>query len=147
LLLKDPFLDDIARQVGPSTTYFHLHPPILKTFGLKRKIRIRSTWAIPMFKVLRTMRPLRGTPFDPFGHVAMRQRERKLIDDYERCVRQAAEMLATFPEKAVAVASLPEKIRGYEELKNHGIDLFNETARSLLNLSDSGDPKRVSSTP
>jgi indolepyruvate ferredoxin oxidoreductase len=136
LLLNKRFHTDLASQVGPATVYYHLHPPLLRMLGLRRKIRIRSTWAVPMFVVLRALRPLRSTLFDPFGYTRIRRRERQFIVDYERSVFEAATWLADAPERALAVAELPETVRGYESIKEAGLDTFYQALQTLNRPSD-----------
>lgn len=132
-LLSDGRLrQDIAQQIGPATIYFHLHPPLLRALGMQRKIRIRSTVAIPLFRLLRALRPLRSTAFDPFGRTAVRRRERRFADDYERGVRQAAEFLAEDSKRAVAIAELPASVRGYESIKEAALDDFDRALSALL---------------
>jgi hypothetical protein len=61
---------------------------------------------------------LRGTPFDIFGYTQERREERKLIGDYEALLEEL--MAALCPEKhatAVALAAIPEKIRGFGHVK------------------------------
>ena len=50
------------------------HPPILRALGTRRKITL-GPWFRPAYRVLREMRRLRGTMFDPFGHAAVRRVE------------------------------------------------------------------------
>ena len=56
---------------GPVRVAYHLHPPILRALGWKRKIRL-GTWFDGVFRLLVRMRRLRGTAFDPFGHAEVR---------------------------------------------------------------------------
>jgi indolepyruvate ferredoxin oxidoreductase len=124
LLLKDGFLDRISEEAGPSTVYFHLHPPLLRAMGLGRKIKIRAAWAVPALRALLVLRPLRGTALDPFGRTRMRRQERQLIDDFERAADSAAQMLSEDLERALTVAKAPQAVRGYEEVKQAGISSF-----------------------
>ncbi|MBV6487930.1 MAG: indolepyruvate ferredoxin oxidoreductase family protein [Pseudorhodoplanes sp.] len=100
---------------------FHLAPPLLarrdKETGLPRKMSF-GPWVFTAFGVLKRLRFLRGTPLDPFGHSAERRTERRLIRDYERLLEEIAEGLT--PERhavAVALAAIPEKIRGFGYVK------------------------------
>jgi indolepyruvate ferredoxin oxidoreductase len=131
LLLKDGFLEGIRQEVGPSTVYFHLHPPLLRAMGVGRKIKIRATLGVPVLRALRVLRPLRGTVLDPFGRTRMRRQERRLIDDYERAVVSAAVLLPDDLERALAMAKAPQGVRGYEEVKQAGIDSFYEAVQFL----------------
>ncbi|HLN11041.1 MAG TPA: indolepyruvate ferredoxin oxidoreductase family protein, partial [Xanthobacteraceae bacterium] len=100
---------------------FHLAPPLLAptdaNTGQPRKLSF-GPWMMPAFRLLAKFRFLRGTPFDPFGRSAERRTERKLIADYEALL---AEMFAGLNgdnhHLAVALASMPEKIRGYGHVK------------------------------
>ena len=68
--------------------------------------------------MLKKFKVLRGTPLDPFGYTAERRTERRLIAEYEELLADIAEHLT--PENhaaAVALAALPEKIRGYGPVK------------------------------
>ena len=92
---------------------FHLHPPLLRRFGLKRKIAL-GAWARPMLRLLASLRPLRGTALDLFGYSRHRRLERSLVDWYVGLVEQA---LSLDKETAKLLCELPSEIRGYEGLK------------------------------
>ena len=97
---------------------YMLHPPVLRAFGLRKKIGLPAGVARPAFRVLRAMRPLRGTALDPFGHTAVRRLERRLASDYEAEVRAVlASLSAGNLAAAVNLAALPLGIRGYEQIK------------------------------
>jgi indolepyruvate ferredoxin oxidoreductase len=68
--------------------------------------------------VLARLKGLRGTRFDPFGRSEERRAERALIDQYEATMREMLVGLRKnqLPE-AVALASLPDGIRGYGHVK------------------------------
>ncbi|MGE5636586.1 MAG: indolepyruvate ferredoxin oxidoreductase family protein, partial [Nocardioidaceae bacterium] len=110
---------------------FHLHPPLLRELGLRRKLAL-GAWFTPAFGALHRMRRLRGTPLDPFGHTEVRRTERALVSEYEALVDEALGALA--PEThavAVELAELPDVVRGYEELKLRNVALFRQRAESL----------------
>ena len=61
---------------------------------------------------------MRGTIADPFRWAQVRRLERAMIPEYERAIKQLAAALT--PENlddAVAIAALPDQVRGYEHLK------------------------------
>jgi indolepyruvate ferredoxin oxidoreductase len=59
---------------------------------------------------------------DPFGYSAERRMERKLIADYQALLATiAAELTPLNHHAAVALATLPEKIRGYGPVKARAI--------------------------
>ncbi|HEX5210848.1 MAG TPA: indolepyruvate ferredoxin oxidoreductase family protein, partial [Pseudolabrys sp.] len=100
---------------------FHLAPPLFarrdKITGEPRKMSF-GPWMLKAFAVLAKLKFLRGTPFDIFGYTAERRTERQLVVEYEHLLSEVAEHLT--PENhssAVALASLPEKIRGYGVVK------------------------------
>ena len=99
---------------------FHLAPPILgrkDADGKPRKSRF-GPWTMTGFKLLARMKRLRGTAFDLFGRSAERRMERQLLADYENDLSAiAGGLTAERIEAAVALASLPELIRGYGHVR------------------------------
>jgi len=103
-----------------------LHPPLLRSLGLGRKISIRL-WATPLITLIARARFLRGTIFDPFGHTKLRRMERELPGEYIEVLDRI--LLRLGPnnlETAVVLAELPNEIRGYEDLKLERIARFRE---------------------
>ena len=83
------------------------------------KIAISGTVALPLFRLMRHGKVLRGTVLDPFGYQAERRAERALAAQYEQDLRAA--MAALRPETletAVGLAELPETIRGFGPVKD-----------------------------
>jgi hypothetical protein len=76
----------------------------------------------------------------------MRRQERQLIDDYERAVRAAAALLPDDRDRALAAAKAPQDIRGYEQVKQAGIDSFYQTAGLVSGPSDAALAGARSST-
>ncbi len=100
---------------------FHLAPPLLarkdKRTGEPKKMSF-GPWMLSAFRLLAKFKVLRGTPLDIFGYSSERRTERGLIRDYERLLGEIIGRLT--PQNhatAVALASLPEKIRGYGHVK------------------------------
>jgi indolepyruvate ferredoxin oxidoreductase len=78
------------------------------------------------------VRRLRGTALDPFGRAEVRRVERALIDEYRALVDKA--LVGLSPEsldRAVKLASLPDVIRGYEEIKLANVRKFRDEVRAL----------------
>jgi indolepyruvate ferredoxin oxidoreductase len=101
---------------------FHLAPPLLSRFGRAggrpRKVAVPGWLAAPLFSALRHGKVLRGTWADPFGWQAERQAERALVSQYVADVEMMLERLR--PEtldSAVALAELPDMIRGFGPVK------------------------------
>ncbi|MFL5253148.1 MAG: indolepyruvate ferredoxin oxidoreductase family protein [Rhodopila sp.] len=121
---KDEY--EVAR-LHASATYgarpvFHMSPPLIwqrdKVTGQRGKIEIPGAVALPMFRLLRHGKALRGTPLDLFGYQAERRWERKLVGQYIDDLRTALAALepATLAA-AVAIAELPDQIRGFGHVK------------------------------
>jgi indolepyruvate ferredoxin oxidoreductase len=99
---------------------YHLAPPLLAAKNARGEL-VKKTyggWMKAAFGVLAKFKGLRGTAFDVFGHTEERKMERALIVEYRALVD---ELLAALTKErladAVALASLPEEIRGYGHVK------------------------------
>ena len=103
---------------GPGTEVtYHLHPPMLRALGVRSKLKFRRIGE-PSFRALRAMKRLRGTRFDPFGHGEVRKVERAMIPEFEAALDTIATKLDPANlDEAVAIATLPDQVRGYEGLK------------------------------
>ena len=92
-----------------------------------------GAWVFKAFGLLAKMKGLRGTPFDIFGHTEERRSERELIVEYRETV---AGLLATLSkgniDTAVAIASIPEEIRGYGHVKERHLKAAREKRALLL---------------
>ncbi len=100
---------------------FHLAPPLLArrdpNSGEPKKMSF-GPWMLTVFAVLARFKFLRGTPFDPFGYTAERKTERRLIADYVALLDDiAARLTPDNHATAVALAAIPEKIRGFGPVK------------------------------
>ncbi|WP_019528277.1 indolepyruvate ferredoxin oxidoreductase family protein [Dasania marina] len=104
---------------------FHLAPPVLggrdPNTGRYPK-RVFGGWMMHAFTLLAKFKFLRGSVFDPFGYASHRQQERQLIKDYAQTIRKLLpDLKADNYATAVAIAELPEKIRGYDTVKEANI--------------------------
>lgn len=132
-LALDPAMgDEVAQQFGEGAKIeWRLHPPTLKAMGLKHKIRL-GAWFRPAFLLLRSLKGLRGTAFDPFGYDKMRKLERELIAEYEAVVREILiDLKQEQLETATQIAALPDKIRGYEDVKLRNVREYRERLAEL----------------
>ena len=121
----------------------HLAPPHIPIYdwfvdrrdpdsGRMRKITVGS-WALRVAPWLAKLKFLRGTPVNPFGYSAHRRLERQLIRDYEaRIAELLAGLTAHKLDVAVEIASLPEHIRGFEEVRENQIEQAREKQAELL---------------
>jgi indolepyruvate ferredoxin oxidoreductase len=111
-----------AATYGPGAV-FHMSPPLLhrhdKATGRRGKIAIPGRVAMPLFRLMRHGKVLRGTPLDPFGYQAERKAERGLIGQYVGDLRTAlAALRPDTLEAAVGLAELPDTIRGFGPVKD-----------------------------
>ncbi|SPD56941.1 Indolepyruvate ferredoxin oxidoreductase (fragment) (plasmid) [Cupriavidus taiwanensis] len=125
-LYTDPaFLDKLRAQFEgePGRDYqlnFWLAPPLLartdaKGQLVKRRFGPRTMTA---FRLLARLKGLRGTALDVFGKTAERRAERALVNDYLAMVEEfAASLSADNLDTALALAALPDDIRGYGHVK------------------------------
>ncbi|MGY1662643.1 indolepyruvate ferredoxin oxidoreductase family protein [Geodermatophilus sp. SYSU D00705] len=112
---------------------FHLAPPALRRFGYDRKVAVPGWAAVPAFGVLRGARRLRGTKADPFGRQRSRVEERALIDWYTGLLDTGLAALRPLTRETVlALARLPEQIRGYEDIKAGNAAAARDRAERLL---------------
>jgi indolepyruvate ferredoxin oxidoreductase len=111
--------------------YWHLHPPILRSLGMKKKI-VLGPWFAPVFKMLAGGRRLRGTLFDPFGFARVRRVERKLIRDYRDLVGRSIARLTRDNRAQIAeLLSAVDIVRGYEEIKLANVETYRERVAQL----------------
>jgi indolepyruvate ferredoxin oxidoreductase len=131
LHLRPEVRASIQAEMGEATVRYQLHPPILRALGLRRKLSL-GTWIEGPFRLLVSMRRLRGTRLDPFGYARVRRVERALVGEYRTMVERAlGDLSPETHDRAVRVASLPDLIRGYEDVKLRNVQHFREEARAL----------------
>ena len=116
------FLQRLREQFdGDLRLEFHLAPPMLAkadpATGELKKMSF-GPWVLRLFGALKKFRFLRGTPLDPFGYSAERRTERQLIASYRALIETVlSELSPGNHATAVALASIPEKIRGFGPVK------------------------------
>ena len=123
LAIKDEY--EVAR-LHASAKYganpvFHLAPPLSGTdpaTGRRRKRAIPGRIALPLFRILRHGKALRGTPLDVFGWQAERRTERAFARHYEADLRALLPRLRPDTlDAATALARQPIDIRGFGPVK------------------------------
>ncbi|MFI5013136.1 MAG: indolepyruvate ferredoxin oxidoreductase family protein [Hyphomicrobiales bacterium] len=129
----------------PLRYVFHLAPPILgrkdKTTGLPKKTSF-GPWMMRAFGLLAKLKGLRGTAFDLFGHSAERKTERRLIAEYEALIGEIVMKLdARNHALAVALAAIPEKIRGFGYVKARHLEAAKREEADLLLKFRSPEPE------
>ncbi len=110
---------------GPrARVQWNLHPPMLRSMGMQRKLRL-GRWARPLLLMLRSGRRLRATPLDVFGMSRLRRLERSLVPEYIDAVdRLVGRFTPAIAAEATAIATLPDMVRGYEQLKLERIEQY-----------------------
>ena len=141
LHVQSGFLERVSQQFeGDYKLVFNLAPPWLSkrdpATGEPKK-REFGAWIVPVFRVLAKLRFLRGTAFDVFGYSAERRADRSLITQYEENIKTTLSVLevtndAAHHAAAVALASLPEQIRGYGHVRAKSIEPVRKRERELL---------------
>jgi indolepyruvate ferredoxin oxidoreductase len=126
-LYADPaFMEKVNAQFeGDFSLKFHLAPPLWSKRDSQGHLVKRQfgSWTLAVFRILAKLRGLRGTPLDVFGRTAERRMERALIGQYEQTIRMLLPKLdAKTLSAAVALASVPEEIRGYGHVKEASVE-------------------------
>ena len=132
------FAAQVADEFGADAKKaIRLHPPTLREMGLKNKLAL-GEWVNPGMKTLAKMKRLRGTKLDVFGMTEMRRMERTLIAEYRALVGlmiAAAEGGRVADEQrvqVVALAELPDMVRGYESIKTGNVEKYRAAVQAQL---------------
>ena len=100
---------------------YNLHPPLLRALGWKKKLKL-GPWFRGPLRMLAAMKSVRGTAFDLFGYSAHRRDERELIAWYRDLITRVLQRLTPANlHQALEIAALPDKIRGYENIKRTNV--------------------------
>jgi indolepyruvate ferredoxin oxidoreductase len=125
--------------------HFHLAPPLLARKDenghlVKRRF---GPWMGHAFKILARCKGLRGTLLDPFGQTRERRTERQLISDYLDLIDELAQTLNHDNRAAaIALASLPDDIRGFGHVKERNIEAAATRRAQLLEQYRGAAPER-----
>ena len=122
---------------GPFRLEFNLAPPLFSQRDAKTGYPIKKAygaWIMPIFRLLASMKGLRGTVWDVFGWTEERKRERCLINEYFDLLSEVAANLDRDNHgAAVELASLPENIRGFGHVKDRHIEAVKAREVQALN--------------
>lgn len=145
-LYSDPkFMKRLREQFdGDLKLTFHLASAALftgKDANGRPKKRAMGGWMLRAFGLLSKFKGLRGTPFDPFGYMAERRMERKLIDDYREMM---AGVLAKLDDgnldTAIELAGAVQEVRGYGPVKHSALEQYEMVRTGLLKIFAEGKP-------
>ncbi len=123
---------------GDYRVVYHLAPPLLTR--KEEKMRF-GPWMLPVFKVLRNFKFLRGSALDPFGYTQERRTERALISEYEDTVaRLLARLNSQNQALALEIAAIPDEIRGFGHIKARNLAPARKKWQELLARYEAGQP-------
>ncbi|MEZ5837803.1 MAG: indolepyruvate ferredoxin oxidoreductase family protein [Geminicoccaceae bacterium] len=118
----------------------HLAPPLLASRDpatghlLKKRY---GPWIFRVLPLLAHMRRWRGSWFDIFSRTAERRRERALMAGYEVLLdRLMRELTSRNLAAAIALAGVPEQIRGFGHVKERHIERAKKREADLLRAFD-----------
>jgi indolepyruvate ferredoxin oxidoreductase len=120
---------------GDYKVKFHLAPPLLAKRDAKGHLIKQEfgPWMMRAFGVLAKFKSLRGGALDIFGYTAERKMERALIVEYRgRIQALLSKLTAENLSKALAIASIPEDIRGYGHVKERHLAAAKQKEARLL---------------
>jgi indolepyruvate ferredoxin oxidoreductase len=129
------------------TVKYNLAPPTISKRDPRTGELIKSQfggWMLSAFRMLKNFKGLRGGGLDFFGKTEERQHERQMIEDY---VKEVDEILAKLTPAnhapAVALASVPDEIRGYGHVKERSIAAANALREQRWQAFRSPSPQPV----
>jgi indolepyruvate ferredoxin oxidoreductase len=126
--LAAQFQGDYRLELNLAPPLFAKHDPV--TGELKKSAY--GPWIFPVLGVLAKFKGLRGKALDPFGYLAERRAERRLIADYRESIRWLLGRLTTENHgAAVELASIPEQIRGFGHVKARNMARAKEAETAL----------------
>ncbi|NYT65914.1 indolepyruvate ferredoxin oxidoreductase family protein [Alcaligenaceae bacterium] len=140
-LYSDPaFFDNLRKQFDgePGKDYqvhVHLAPPLFAKKNehgqlIKKKY---GPWILSAFKLLATMKRLRGTALDIFGKTHERRQERQLIRDYLDLITElSASVSGDTLAIALELANLPDDIRGFGHVKEKNMITVQQRRDQLM---------------
>jgi indolepyruvate ferredoxin oxidoreductase len=115
----------LAKTFKGGKVNYHLAPPLFSKTDdnghlVKKKF---GPWMKLSFKMMKRFKGLRGTRFDMFGKTAERKMERGLRDQYlENLDTLLADLSGKNHDLAVAIAEVPNDIRGYGHVKEASVE-------------------------
>ncbi len=131
------FLDQVKGAFeGDLRFEFHLAPPLFGRRDPTSGLPVKSSFGprtMTLFRALAALRGLRGSVFDIFGYTQERREERKLIMDYDALLEEL--MAALNPQNhatAVALAEIPQMIRGFGHVKHRHLQAAKAKEADLL---------------
>jgi indolepyruvate ferredoxin oxidoreductase len=140
------FLQQLQTQFeGDFKLHFHLGAWPFARRDAQGHLRKREIgpWMLTAMRMLRHLKPVRGTWLDPFRSTDERRFAAELLSRYESDIDRILELAAPATmDAAIALADLPEKIRGYGHVREaHAARVESQRANLLQQLA--GGPERL----
>ena len=130
------FVEQLKTQFeGDFSLKFNLAPPLFAKKDAKGHLvkAEYGSWMWKAFTLLARFKGLRGGTFDIFGYTEERKMERALITEFRAVVAELmAGLSAGNHEQAVAIASLPEKIRGFGHVKEKAVSEYQANRAKMM---------------
>jgi indolepyruvate ferredoxin oxidoreductase len=133
---------------------YHLAPPLLAKRNHKGELQKQSFGPamLTAFKLLAPLKVLRGTWFDVFGRTDERRQERLLVADYRASLEEVISALGGAQpsaqtqdryQLALAVARIPEQIRGFGHVKERHLKAARQNWAAQLARFRQGQADKV----
>ncbi len=141
LFTNGEFRKDLEKNFeGDFTLQFHLAPPLLARrdprTGIPRKMTFGPRTEI-VFRLLARCKALRGSWLDVFSYTAERKMERRLAAEYRQAVLAMLDRLNAGNFKlALALADLPQQVRGFGHVKEANVRTYQEKLQGLRTAFD-----------
>ena len=137
LYAEPGFKEQIANQFeGDYHLEFHFDPPVMSKIDSETGQHTKrhfGPWMMKLMGLLSRFRGLRGSWLDPFKNNLDRKLERALISDYETTIETIlAGLTIDNLDTAIAIARLPEEIRGFGHIKQSAAEQAAIQQRKLL---------------
>jgi indolepyruvate ferredoxin oxidoreductase len=151
LFTQTDFIDELTARIdGSFELHFHLAPPILQrrdAFSERPRKREFGPWVLPLFRILAKLKFLRGTRWDIFGYGAERRAERALIGNYESMLETILPLINSDNyDTAVALAAIPDGIRGFGHIKQASIEAAEALQESLMKKFHAAEKSQTQET-
>jgi indolepyruvate ferredoxin oxidoreductase len=142
------FVEKLKQQFeGDFQLKFNLAPPLFaKKDAQGHLLKAQyGSWMWSAFRVLAKGKALRGTRLDVFGYSAERRMERALIVEYRDMMRALLPNLHQLQlETVIALANLPQKIRGFGHVKEQAMHAYQLERAQLLAQCKIGNIEQLS---
>ncbi|MBK8360439.1 MAG: indolepyruvate ferredoxin oxidoreductase family protein [Comamonadaceae bacterium] len=114
---------------------YHMAPPLIAKKNAKGEL-IKQPFGPAMmtaFKLLASLKGLRGGAFDIFGKTEERKTERALIGEYRASIEEVLKSLsAANHATAVEIARIPEQIKGFGHVKERHLKAARQNWSALM---------------